>query len=316
MTDPIKQQRAEFRNHFKQELKELKRMGKNPNEVSLLNGPDKLTQEITAVMEALANPEENITVGNHTYNKSDLQRRDLKPLMKLATKFFSTRREGLLTMDLLDSLHGLKRSAACLYVNEALETLTMNNEPIQNGNGDKTVQAINETIAQAKNNIKKYKKQLIVSQIIAGVGFLAVFAVIPAIILGGIIGMPIIMLFGAVAIGIGLKRAASCAEKFRAAETSRQFWPYALTFRETKEFIEYQKLFNQTQIDTNSMAFLEAAALTHKKIACKITEVKYINEFRDDLQLTKAEEKIGAGFKEINRTYLASKGIEMYEAKN
>lgn len=305
MTDPIKQQRAEFRNHFKQELRELKKTEKETLKRLVAKEPADYADEIKGIFKALAEGQQTIEIGGHTIELEELDRHDLKPLLDLAKKFFQTQPEGVLTMDLVDNLHRMQRKSAPFLqanIEEVLSTLTINNEPPLELDADQGVQDIHQKLKDLKDSIKKNRRYKIIATVISVGSLLLPFALIPLGVLPVLI--PLAFLIPLVLVP-GLGVADRFKNKIKSANKEHEYWVYALTFSKTKEFENYKNKFIESKFTkVDSMLFLEAAAITHM-----IANGTDLWGERDILKnrLKAIEENLGSDFKQINDATLNAK---------
>jgi hypothetical protein len=313
MTSSIAQGRVAFRDHFKMELKELK---KDP----ALN--ERLTTEVCSVLAALAADKESIEVEGHEFNLSSLEQKDLFPLMKLATKLFSSKQDNILDSSLLDDLYTIeKRYHLGGMAQRAEAALTISNEPdfkLQDTQGTKAVKA---QIANTNEYLKKAEKHRTIAKILT-------IACVASVVVGaGILALGVTLATGgAAAFAIGLTMlffgvaGASIVpfgiSKIEVNDIKQQhtYWTYILTFSQTDEFKRYQELQRENVVNTDSLKFLEAAALVHLKNNDILTPTRRWSDYSsEEARLSALEKELGPDFQEQNLYYAHSKSDDYAE---
>lgn len=314
MTTSIEQGRVAFRNHFQMELKQLK---KDP----ALNG--RLTTEVCRVLAALAAERESIEVEGHEFNLSSLEQKDLLPLMKLATRLFSTKQDGILGSALLDDLYTIEKRYHLAGIAQSAEAaLTTSNEPdfkLEETQGTKAVRAkiadINVDLKKAEKHrtIAKIVTVACVASLVVGVGMMAAAA---TLLTGGAaapmaIGLTMLCFgfMGTMFAPVGISKIEVNANK-----REHTYWTYILTFSQTDEFKRYQELQRENVVNTDSLEFLEAAALVHLKNNEILTPTRRWSDYSSEgARLAALEKELGPDFQEQNLYYAHSKSDEFAE---
>lgn len=305
--DVTQPREVRLQDYFNTRLKKLKRTP---------GGNGYLAEELPFIFEALARNLESVEIDGARFNLSNLNRKDLIPLLKVANKFFSTQHEGLLNNTLLENLHTLEkrydRSYLGIMIQRAEAALTMSNEPNLQVEETKGAKAVRDKILEANEKIKrdeklrKYGKIALVASVVIGSIGLGIFAA--SLILLPAFVVPIgFMIFSIGFTGAMILPITITKDKPDADQKDHAYWTYILTYSQTEEFKKYKEL-QKANADTDSIDFLEAAALVHLKTQ-DILDNSHI--YKPNEERLEALEKIfGEDFIEQNEIYTYSKTIE------
>lgn len=313
MTTPISDQTTVgLRDYFTIELKQLK---KNPE------AQEHLTEELPLIIAAIANREPSVDLDRTRIDLQKLDTNDLFPLMKVANRFFSTQHEGLLNSTLLENLYTIEKRYHFEHFKTLVErteaALTISNEPYLQVENTQGIKEVKNKIIEANKNIEKAEKERKYAKIILIAGFASI-----AVGLGILTGMALltggavlaVTLVGALIFGIGIAGATMSPifiskSHLDFVKKDHAYWTYVLTYSQTEDFQKYKELQGDYVTATDSLEFLEAAALVHLKS-------KNLLDRYQELRLAQLEKKLGADFTEQNQAFAYSKTKDFDEFKS
>lgn len=298
--------------HFKIATKELKT---NP----VLQ--EHLARELPLIIKAIAKNEKSITVDGTRFDLQNLKRKDLVRLMKVANKVFSMENYHLLDNDLLESLYKIGKTlpgyTLSSLINRTEAVLTMNHASSLEVEESAGTVAVRKKIEEASENIKKVEKTRKKAKIISiacaagAVIGLGLFIGGVAVLTGGaLVAALIIGLTGVGFSGIAGTYYGSLAARtggLSEAEEKHAYWTHVLTFSQTEEFQLFKQLNEGFEgLDTDSIDFLEAAALVHLKSQGILDHIYHYSPL-EKYRLKDLEKTLGRDFQEQSKAYLFSK---------
>ncbi|MFV0340523.1 MAG: hypothetical protein ACK5MA_07885 [Parachlamydiaceae bacterium] len=319
MTTPISDQTTVgLRDYFTIELKQLK---KNPE------AQEHLTEELPLIIAAIANREPSVDLDRTRIDLQKLDTNDLFPLMNVANRFFSTQHEGILNSTLLENLYTIEKryhfERFKTLVERTEAALTISNEPYLQVENTQGIKEVKNKIIEANQNIEKAEKERKYAKIILIAGFASI-----AVGIGILAGMALltggavlaVTLVGALIFGIGITGATMSPifiprSHLDFVKKDHAYWTYVLTYSQTEDFQKYKELQGDYVTATDSLEFLEAAALVHLK-SKNILETSYDYNKPNGTRLAALEKKLGADFTEQNQAFAYSKTKDFDEFKS
>lgn len=295
--------------HFKIPTKELKT---NPEL------QEHLATELPLIIKAIAKRQKSITIDGTSFDLQNLKRKDLARLMKVANKVFSIPNQVNLDNDLLESLYKIGKSGPGYYlgIGRTEAVLTMNQGSRIEVKESAGTAAVRKKIEEANENIEKVEKKRKKAKIISiactagAVIGLGLFIGGLAVLTGGALAAALIIgtlgafFSGAAAFVSGF---AANPQKLNEAQEKHAYWTHVLTFSQTEEFQLFKQLNEGFEgLDTDSVDFLEAAALVHLQSQGILDHIYHYTPI-EKYRLEQLENTLGRNFQEQSKAYLFSK---------